>query len=220
MSLPVKVCGITRPEDAHAAIECGAQALGFIFYAPSPRSVTPERAAEIIAALPPFVVTVGVFVGEPAEAVNRIAERCRLDRIQLHGGEPAEMLAALTRPAYRAFRLEKADDVAAVEAAPDGTVHLDTYDPDLFGGTGRPFNWEWAREIGRTRRVILAGGLTPDNVARALAVAQPAAVDVSSGVEAEPGIKDHDRITAFFQAVRGHLFPTPSPWSPEHASAE
>ncbi len=220
MSLPVKVCGITRPEDARAAVDCGAQALGFIFYPPSPRYVEPERAAAIIAGLPPFVVTVGVFVGEPAEAINRIAEHCGLDRMQLHGGEPAGLLDELERPAYRAFRLEAEGDLAAVEAAPDATVLLDTYDPDLHGGTGRPFNWEWARALGRTRRVILAGGLTPENVARALETARPAALDVSSGVEAAPGVKDRARIEAFFRAVRGHPFPTPSPWSAEHASAE
>ncbi len=220
MSLPVKVCGITRLEDAQAAIACGAQALGFIFHRPSPRYIAPERVREIVAELPPFVVTTGVFVQQSAEEMDRIAALCALDRIQLHGGEPAEMVRAVSRPAYRAFRLKEEGDLAAVEAAPEDTVLLDTFDPEQFGGTGRAFNWEWARRIGETRRVILAGGLTPDNVARALAAAQPAALDVVTGVEAAPGIKDAGKIARFFEAVAGHSFATPSPWSAGHASAQ
>ncbi len=220
MSVPVKVCGITRLEDARAAIAEGAQALGFNFYAPSPRYLTPEHAAEIISALPPFVVTVGVFVQERVEEMNRIAALCGLDRIQLHGGEEATVAAALVRPAYRAFRLKEPGDLAAVEAAPEGTVLLDTFDPHVFGGTGRPFNWEWARRIAQNRQVILAGGLNPENVAQAVAEAQPAAVDVSSGVEAAPGVKDAARLADFFRALQGHIFPTPSLWSAADASAE
>lgn len=220
MSLPVKVCGITRLEDALSAIECGAQAVGFIFHRPSPRFIEPGRAGEIIAALPPFVTTVGVVVKLSAGEINRISGICRLDRIQLHGGEPAELINQLERPAYRAFRLHEEADLAQVEAAGEETVMLDTFDPDHYGGTGRPFNWEWARKIGQSRRVILAGGLTPENAARALEIAQPAALDVSSGVEAEPGIKDPARIAAFFQAVSTHHFSTPSPWSVENAGAK
>ena len=220
MSLPVKVCGITRLEDAEAAIACGAQALGFNFHRPSPRYIAPERVREIVAELPPFVVTTGVFVQQSAEEMDRIVALCPLDRIQLHGGEPAEMVGAVSRPAYRAFRLKEEGDLAAVEAAPEDTVLLDTFDLELFGGTGRAFNWEWARRIGETHRVILAGGLTPDNVARALAAAQPAALDVVTGVEAAPGIKDAGKIARFFEAVQGHSFTTPSPWSAGHASAQ
>lgn len=221
MSLPVKVCGITRLEDARAALNCGAQALGFVFYGPSPRVVAPEKAAAIIRQLPPFVITVGVFVGASAAEINRIGRTCRFDRVQLHGGEPAEMMDELERPAYRAFRLKEQGDLALVEAAPDRTVLLDTFDPGLFGGTGRAFNWEWARALGGARQVILAGGLTPDNVERALQTARPAAVDVSSGVEAEPGIKDHAKMAAFFQAAAaGRAFSHPSPWSGDHARAD
>ncbi len=220
MSFPVKVCGITREEDARAACECGAQALGFNFYRPSPRYIEPGRAGEIIAGLPPFTVAVGVFVGEGAAEINRIARVAGLDRIQLHGNEPAELLAELERPGYRAFRLREEGDVAAIERTQEKTVLLDTYDPGLYGGTGRPFNWEWARKLGEGRRVILAGGLNPANAALALETARPAAVDVSSGVESAPGIKDPAALAAFFQAVSGHVFPTPSPWSADHASAE
>jgi phosphoribosylanthranilate isomerase len=219
MSLPVKVCGITRLEDAVTAIACGAQAVGFIFHEPSPRYIAPESVQAIIAELPPFVVTVGVFVRQSAEAINRIADLVRLDRVQLHGGEPAEMLQQVARPAYRAFRLHEEADLAAVEAAPEETVMLDTFDPDQFGGTGRAFNWEWARRIGERKRVILAGGLSPENAARALQAARPAALDVSSGVEAAPGSKDAAKIAAFFEAVKGQPFTSPSPWSAEHANA-
>lgn len=220
MSLPVKVCGITRLEDAMTAIEAGAQAVGFIFHKPSPRYISPERAREIISALPPFVVTVGVVVRLAADEINRIADLCRLDRIQLHGGEPVDILQKINRPAYRAFRLHEEADLAQVEAAPEDTVMLDTFDPDHFGGTGRPFNWEWAHKIGQNRRVILAGGLNAENAARALQTAQPAALDVSSGVEAAPGIKDAEKISLFFQAIEGHVFTPPSPWSAENASAK
>lgn len=220
MSLPVKVCGITRLEDAMIAIEAGAQAVGFIFHKPSPRYISPQRVREIVSALPPFVVTVGVVVRLAADEINRIADLCRLDRIQLHGGEPEEILRQVNRPAYRAFRLHEETDLAQVEAAPDETVMLDTFDPDQFGGTGQPFNWEWAKRIGQSRRVILAGGLNAENAARALEIARPAALDVSSGVEAAPGIKDADKIDLFFQAIEGHMFSSPSPWSAENAGAK
>jgi phosphoribosylanthranilate isomerase len=204
--IPVKICGITRPEDAQLAVSLGAAAIGFIFYRPSPRYVTPERAAEIVRVLPPFVTTVGVFVDEPVDAMNAIAERCRLDRIQLHGHEPHETLARLNRRGYRAFRLQQPAEVDAVIAAPDRAVLLDTYQPDLYGGTGRPFDWSWARRLAerlgeQDRRVILAGGLTPDTVPAALREVRPHALDISSGVEAAPGVKDEHKLRALFRAL-------------------
>lgn len=204
--IPVKICGITRQEDARLAVELGAAALGFIFYKPSPRYVTPERAAAIVRTLPPYVTTVGVFVQADAAEINAVAERARLDRIQLHGGEPYELLERLTRPAYRAFRLKEPGDVDAVEAAPDADILLDTFMPDQFGGTGRAFDWSWARRLverleRQGRRVILAGGLTPDNVAHALREVRPHALDVSSGVEAAPGSKDETKLRALFRAL-------------------
>jgi phosphoribosylanthranilate isomerase len=204
--IPVKICGITRPEDARLAVELGAAALGFIFYKPSPRYVDPERAAAIVRTLPPFVTAVGVFVQATAAEMNAIAERSRLDRIQLHGDEPYELLQRLSRPAYRAFRLKEPGDVRAVEAAPDADVLLDTFMPDRFGGTGRAFDWTWARGLVERlalqgRRVILAGGLTPETVGQALREVRPHALDISSGVEAEPGIKDESKLRALFRAL-------------------
>lgn len=197
----VKICGITRLEDALLAADCGAHALGFIFYEPSPRATNPEAAREIIRQLPPLVATVGVFVNEAPHRINEIARACRLDKIQLHGGEPPEMLEQLERPGYRALKLKDEKDLERAKSAPEHTVMLDTYDPDLHGGTGRPANWDWAQELGETRRVILAGGINPGNVSRALVHARPYAVDASSGLEAEPGIKDPEKIKNFFEAI-------------------
>jgi phosphoribosylanthranilate isomerase len=205
----VKVCGNTRLDDAWAAVECGADALGFIFYPASPRAADPDAVAAIVRELPSFVTTVGVFVNEPVERMNALAEHCRLDRIQLHGQEPYETLAQLNRPGYRARKLRGPEDVASVLAEPDPMVLLDTYDAGLPGGTGRAFDWSWAREVGRHKRVILAGGLNPDNVARAAGQARPWALDVSSALEARPGVKDHAKIEAFFRAL------SPAPLSSE-----
>ncbi|MBI3991905.1 MAG: phosphoribosylanthranilate isomerase, partial [Candidatus Lambdaproteobacteria bacterium] len=184
MTPRVKVCGITRLDDALLAVELGAAALGFVFYGPSPRKVSPEAAAEIVRALPPFVTTVGVFVQAGTAEMNRIVERCGLDRVQLHGGEPLAQLAELARPGYRAFRPRSEAEVAAMTREPDACVLLDTYSPELFGGTGRRFDWDWARRIGTGRRVILAGGLTPHNVNEAVRAVEPWGLDVSSSVEA------------------------------------
>jgi phosphoribosylanthranilate isomerase len=208
VSLPVKICGITRLEDARLAESCGAQAVGFIFYRSSPRFVSPQAAARIATELHPYTLKVGVFVGETPARINEIAESCRLDRIQLHGGEPYEVLAALARPGYRALRLESHDDLLVARKAPDRTLLLDTYDPALHGGTGRPANWEWAAELGLTHRVILAGGLSPENVGEAIAAARPSALDASSSLEAAPGRKDAARVEAFFAALRRALSPS------------
>ena len=218
--LPVKVCGITRPEDGLMAWQAGASALGFIFYPPSPRFISPEQAAQVVAELPPEAVKVGVFVGATPEEMNHAVALCRLNWVQLHGGEPAEMIGQLDCPAYRAFRLKEQADVELVAAAPDDLVLLDTFDPDHYGGTGRPFNWEWARKLSAGRQVILAGGLTPENAVRAVEAAQPAGLDVSSGVEASPGIKDAAKVARFFEALREAGYSGASPWSVKHGSTK
>lgn len=214
----VKVCGITRLADARVALDCGASALGFVFYAPSPRKISPDAAAELIAALPPYVTTVGVFVNETAPEMNRIARLCRLDRLQLHGEEPFSLLNELERPGYRAFRPRSDAEAAALADEPDEIMLLDTFHEGLYGGTGQAFNWDWAARLARQRRIILAGGLTADNVGAAVAAVGPYGLDVSSSMEATPGIKDAARITAFFQALAQPPGSTPQRGA-THASA-
>ncbi len=176
----VKICGITNWSDARAAIDAGADALGFNFYPPSPRSVTPAQAWEMIRKLPPFVEAVGVFVNWTAEAVGAIARALRLDAVQLHGDESR----AMVRECSAAHRVIKAVQVAK-----------------LFGGSGKAFEWRLAREAKKYGRVILAGGLTPENVARAVREVEPFAVDVASGVESKPGKKNASKVREFVREV-------------------
>jgi phosphoribosylanthranilate isomerase len=201
----VKICGITNLEDALLAASLGAQALGFIFYPPSPRQVAPEAARNIIAQLPPLVLSVGVFVDEEAPVVRDLAARAGLDWVQLHGQESPEYCRSLGRRVIKAFRIR---DANSLRDLPDyrSSVQaflLDTYKEGRVGGTGETFNWELAREAQKFGPIILAGGLTPENVAQAIKVAQPQAVDVASGVEAAPGKKDPVKLKAFFAGVKG-----------------
>lgn len=200
----IKVDGITNWEDARAAVEAGADAIGFIF-APSPRRVTPEQAREVILGLPPFVTTVGVFVDCHIRALWETVEASGVSVIQLHGAEPPEFLDELVPwRVIKAFRVREARDLKALPRyAKASALLLDAYVEGIAGGTGRTFDWSLAvRAKGVGKPIILAGGLTPDNVAEAVAAVQPYGVDVSSGVEAAPGRKDHDGIRRFIQAVR------------------
>src|SRR5450631_169981 len=199
----VKICGITSLEDALTAIKAGADALGFVFYSLSPRHIPPEQAAEIIRRLPPFVQTVGLFVNEELAIINTIADQCGLDVIQLHGEEPPEYCRSVRRRVIKAFRIR---DITTL----DSLVHyqvsgclLDAWSPAAHGGTGQTFNWKIAAEaVNNGHRIILAGGLTPDNVAEAVRRVNPYAVDVSSGVECSPGHKDADKIRKFIIQAR------------------
>jgi phosphoribosylanthranilate isomerase len=200
----VKICGITNSGDALLAAELGAHALGFIFYKKSPRYVAPDKARHIIGQLPPFVATVGVFVDENAGAVREIASLAGLDWLQLHGSESPDYCRSLGRRVIKGFRV-KGDEIYAQISAYQGAAQaflLDTYKPGTPGGTGETFDWEVARQVNKCGPIILAGGLTPDNVAQAINIAQPAAVDVASGVEKESGKKDPERLRAFLAAVR------------------
>ena len=204
--IPVKICGITRLEDAHLAVDLGAAAIGFIFHRPSPRYVAPDQVARIVRSLPPYVTTVGVFVNVPTDEINRVLTECRLDRAQLHGDETFESMEALCRPAYRAFRIKQESDIGALESTHDRAVLLDSYRPGTYGGTGQAFDWTWARRcvdrLGQQgRRVILAGGLTPESIGLALREVCPHGFDVSSGVEAAPGVKDERKMRALFNAL-------------------
>jgi phosphoribosylanthranilate isomerase len=197
----VKICGITRGEDALAAVEAGAAALGFVFWPQSPRFVDPYRARAIVARLPPFVTTVGVFVNQEASEVNAVAALARLSAVQLHGDEEPGFANALTRPVIKAVSL---DDQARRWAEWPARVTLlaDGVDPKRRGGTGTLADWAVASQVARIRRLVLAGGLTPENVGEAIRRVKPFAIDVSSGVERAPGIKDPSRIGQLFDAVR------------------
>jgi phosphoribosylanthranilate isomerase len=200
----VKICGITRLEDAEAAVDAGAGAIGFIFWPASPRFIDPHRARKIAAMLPPFVTPVGVFVNQPLDYVNGVSTLARLGAVQLHGDEQPDFAAAVASPVIKATTLG-VDDVRAWPA--NVRLLLDVHDPVARGGTGRTIDWTEAREVAARRKILLAGGLTPDNVAEAVARVRPFGIDVSSGVESAPGIKDHRRLQALFEAVHdaGHI---------------
>lgn len=198
----IKVCGITRLDDAQRAAELGVDALGFVFWAKSPRCVAPGRAAEIAAALPPFVATVGVFVDQPLDEIAAVASAVGLTAVQLHGDEARDAWSRVPGRCIKAVGVGPAFDVAALEAWPSRVWPLlDVHDPTRRGGTGRAVDWAVAAKAARLRRVILAGGLDPFNVRRAIEQVRPFAVDVSSGVEIEPGIKDPGRLRAFVESV-------------------
>ena len=199
----VKICGITRLEDAQAAVDAGANAVGFVFWPKSPRRVDVERAREIASARPEDVTTVGVFVDQPLHEVNDVARRVGLHAVQLHGSEDSEYVRAMTRPVIKAVAVV-GSQTPDVNAWPSNvTVLLDVHDPVKKGGTGQTIDWTVAASVASRRNVLLAGGLTPQNVGDAIARVRPYGIDVSSGVEVEPGIKDHGRIKALFEAVHG-----------------
>ena len=202
MRTRIKVCGVTRTEDAQLAVELGVDALGFVFWPGSPRFVTAARAAAIAAALPPLVATVGVFVDQPVDDIRRIAAHVGLSVVQLHGDEPAASWRLVPGRCLKAVSAGAGFDAASIASWPSGVYPLvDAADPDRRGGTGRPADWTAAAAIARTRPTILAGGLDAENVRDAIARVRPHAVDVSSGVERSPGIKDADRLRAFVDAV-------------------
>jgi phosphoribosylanthranilate isomerase len=198
----VKVCGITRPEDAMEAVRCGAGALGFVFWPKSPRFVDPYRARAIVRSLPPFIATVGVFVNQPAEYVNGVASLVGLSAVQLHGDEAPAFAADIRRPVIKAIAIGGANDGAVADGWADRvTLLLDADDPEKRGGTGQTIDWTRAAALAASRRVILSGGLTPDNVVDAIRTVRPFGIDVSSGVESSPGVKDHGRLKALFEAL-------------------
>ena len=203
MRVRVKICGITRLEDVLSAVRAGADAVGFVFHRSSPRYVSPEKAGEIARELPPFVDRVGVFVdAEPAQ-VYEVAELARLSVLQFHGHESPDYCTGWALPVVKAFRVGPEFSPADLRAFREvAAVLLDGYHGSAPGGTGTRCDWETARRVARERCVVLAGGLTPENVAEAVRTVRPYAVDVSSGVEVKPGIKDPVRVAAFVRAVR------------------
>ena len=197
----VKICGITRLEDAELCVECGAQALGFVFWPDSPRSIDPDRARAIVRMLPPFVTPVGVFVNQPADYVNEIAALVELGVVQLHGDESVAYASGLARPVLKAMAVHDASGGAVEKWAATTMILLDAHDPVRRGGTGRTIDWTAAAAVAARRRIVLAGGLNPDNVAQAIACVRPFGIDVSSGVEQAAGVKDRGRVRALFEAI-------------------
>jgi len=203
MATAVKICGITRPEDALAAARAGAHAIGLVFYAKSPRHVTPARAAEIIRVLPPFVTTVGLFVDATAEGVRAALAEAPVGLLQFHGDETPEFCCQFKRPYVKAVRVKAGVDLLqyAQDYHDAKALLLDAYVEGLHGGSGAAFDWSLIPR-GLPLPVILSGGLTPENVADAVRRVRPSAVDVSSGVESAKGIKDAQKIAAFIKGVR------------------
>lgn len=202
MRTRVKICGITRIEDACAAVAAGCDAIGLVFYAKSPRHVTAQRAAEIVATLPPFVSAVGLFVDAPAAAVREVLATVRLDLLQFHGDETPAYCEQFGLPYLKAVRVRAGTNLLqyAADFAGARALLLDAYTEGVPGGTGLTFDWTLIpRDL--PKPVILAGGLNADNVAEAVRVVQPYAVDVSGGVEQTKGIKDAARIAAFMRGV-------------------
>ncbi|RML45116.1 N-anthranilate isomerase [Pseudomonas savastanoi pv. glycinea] len=199
-----KICGITRIEDALAAAEAGADAIGLVFYPKSPRAVTVLQARAIIAALPPFITTVGLFVNASRCELNETLDAVALDMLQFHGDETSDECDGYHRPYIKALRVKAGDDIAQVCRTYRNArgVLLDTYVEGVPGGTGETFDWALIPDD-LDKPVILAGGLTSANVAQAIAQVRPYAVDVSGGVEKSKGIKDREKILAFMSAVHG-----------------
>jgi len=198
----VKVCGMTSLKDSLVAVEEGADAVGFIFYKKSPRSVTMKTVREIVLELPPFVDTVGVFVDETAEQINKIADYCNLDIIQLHGDESPTFCKKIRRRVIKAFRIKDMQSVKKLSSFQVSGFLLDTFSENLHGGTGKVFDWNLALPAKKFGPVIMAGGLTPNNVQQAIRQVRPYGVDVCSGVESEPRIKDHKKIRAFLKNAK------------------
>jgi phosphoribosylanthranilate isomerase len=203
----VKICGITNAEDAAVAVAAGADALGFVLYRKSPRFIEPALARQIIMSLPPLVIPVGVFVDEEQQTVRNLMDDCGLTIAQLHGNESAIYCKELGRTVLKALRVKDRSTFLSLaeyrgRAGVRGFV-LDAFSDQAYGGTGQVIDWQLAAEVAKAANILLAGGLTPGNVEKAILAVQPYGVDVSSGVERELGKKDHEKVRAFIQAARG-----------------
>ena len=202
----IKMCGITNVDDARVVVEAGADALGFVMYRKSPRFVEPAVVKAIVAGLPPFMLPVGVFVNEEPARVRTLMDECGLALAQLHGDETAPYCQDLGRPVLKALRLkDRGTFLALAEFSGRANVRgflIDAFSDQAYGGTGQTVDWGLAQEVAQSMPVVLAGGLTPVNVAEAIARVRPYGVDVSSGVELSPGKKDHRKVKAFIHAAR------------------
>jgi phosphoribosylanthranilate isomerase len=203
MTVKIKICGITRYEDAKVAVGLGVDALGFIFYPESQRYISPQRAGEIIRKLPPFISRVGVFVDAPPETILENARISGIDTVQLHGNEPSEYAGRLPFTVIKAFSVKPGWDLSAMNGWNAAGFLLDTWDSSRAGGTGKTFDWSVAREaVLRQKYIILAGGLGPVNVREAIETVQPYGVDLNSGVEIKPGIKNPHKMKEAVGIIR------------------
>jgi phosphoribosylanthranilate isomerase len=200
--MKVKICGITREEDAWTAVQAGADALGFIFVRASKRWIEPERARAIITGLPPGVIPVGVFVNAPRQEIGNVVETAGIRLLQLHGEESPEDASGFGVPVWKGFRVRPGFDLRSLSGYAVNGFLLDNYVAGMYGGTGRTFDWETAIAAKKYGPIILSGGITPDNVVEAMRRVAPYAIDVNSGVESAPGVKDADKIHRLFEAVR------------------
>lgn len=204
MQVKVKICGITNLNDAMAAVDSGADALGFVFFEGSPRYIPHGKAYTIIKKLPSFTTTIGVFVNEKTEQIEKIVGLTGIDVVQLHGDEPPEV-CNISRRIIKAIRVKSLESLDPLKNYKDkvSAFLLDTFTPEILGGTGQIFNWDIAVEAKQFGRIILAGGLTPDNIADSVRRVRPYGVDVSSGVESEKGKKDHKKMKLFIERAKG-----------------
>jgi phosphoribosylanthranilate isomerase len=201
VTVRVKICGITRVEDAQLAASCGAAAVGFNFWPDGPRYCSPAKAKEIADSLPPFVARVGVFVNSSADEIEELVQTVGLSAVQLHGHETPQECEQPSVPVIKAMQMT--DDISASDFSPyDVAAFLLDAPSEGYGGSGRSFDWSVVAKLNVRRPVIIAGGMTASNVAQAIETAHPYGIDVASGVEVSPGIKDPDKLAAFFAAVR------------------
>jgi phosphoribosylanthranilate isomerase len=202
----VKICGITNLDDALLAVDAGADALGFVFFGPSPRNISPEQAGAIIRRLPPFIQTVGLFVNESLPTINETADACGLDIIQLHGEESAVFCTGVKRRVLKALRVKDITSLEPMASYQVSAFLLDAWSPTARGGTGQTFNWDIAASAAKEGKIVLAGGLTTGNITDAIRQVRPYGVDVSSGVEVTPGKKDAVKIHEFIRKAKETQF--------------
>ncbi|MGH7799503.1 MAG: phosphoribosylanthranilate isomerase [Thermodesulfobacteriota bacterium] len=198
----IKICGITNLEDALFSVDLGTNALGFVFYKGSKRYIEPDNAKSIISKLPPFVTTVGVFANQELEEIKKIKEKTGFDAFQLHGDESPDFCMKLEGKIIKAIRVKDSINPEEIESYPTQAILFDNYSIEYYGGTGETFGWEILKGFDTSKKIILSGGLTPENVAQAIRIVNPYAVDVSSGVEDSPGKKNPDKLKRFIKAAR------------------
>ncbi len=198
----IKICGITNIEDALLSVDLGANALGFVFYKGSKRYIKPDNAQSIISKLPPFITTVGVFVNQELDEINKFKEKSGFDIAQLHGDESQDFCKKLGKDVIKAIRIRENLNPEEIESYPARAILFDTYSTTDYGGTGETLEWEILKDLDISKKIILSGGLTPENVTKAIQIVNPYAVDVSSGVEKYPGKKSPEKLKRFIIAAR------------------